>query len=90
MRTFLSGLYINYYVNGLLVEDARIYSNGKRYDALTTTSINQVQINASEFRYPTGFKVVRDVRLVTERAKQMSETTNLVKDFFADPKGISP
>lgn len=86
IQAFLSGKHNIDGLDGVVFSKTNIYPGGRRHNVLSTDSIIQTVVDASELQRPTGYKLapVHEIMQETQKALEMS---GVIKDlFFDDPK----
>lgn len=82
VQDFLTGMYRVFDFPGPMLQRVRIYSNNKRDVVIDTFKCTHTQVDASEFTYPTQFKKVNDIRLVTGDKHKRKQAADLVQDLL--------
>lgn len=79
---FICGYYKNT-VNGIRLEEVHVYTT-RRQVVLSTISMKETTVPASEFTYPTGFRKVRKMHQIMQEEDKARQMSGVIEDLFMD------
>lgn len=79
---FVCGYYKNR-VDGIRLEEVHVY-NTRRQAVLSTISMKETTVPASEFNYPTGFRRVQKMHEIMQEKDKAVQMSGVIEDLFMD------